>query len=97
MYPCLLYTSFTIDLLQPEVIHEVALGCLTNYGMGAHKPKSIKVEVSEDNVRFTVVGEKSFTSDEIFKEGNFIEDIAFKVNHTKARYVRCLLYTSRCV
>lgn len=80
--------SFTIDLLQPEVIHEVALGCLTNYGMGAHKPKSVKVEVSEDNARFTVVGEKSFTPDEIFKEGNFIEDIAFKVNHAKARYVR---------
>ena len=49
------YTNFyinTIDLLQPEVIHEVALGCLTNYGMGAHKPKSVKVEVSEDNARF---------------------------------------------
>ena len=80
--------SFTIDLLQPEEIKEVVIGCLTNYGMGVHKPKSIKLELSEDNQNFIMAGERTFTSDEIFKEGNFVEDIAFAVDGRKVRYIR---------
>ena len=38
--------SFTVDLLQKEKMNTLTIGCITNYGMGVHKPKSIKVAVS---------------------------------------------------
>lgn len=81
-------SSFTVDLGQTETIGKVTLGCLTNYGMAVHKPKKITLELSEDNRRFTEAGKKTFDKDEIFKEGNYIEDIAFDVKGKQARYVR---------
>ena len=77
-----------MDLGQTETIGKVTLGCLTNYGMAVHKPKKITLELSEDNRRFTEAGKKTFDKDEIFKEGNYIEDIAFDVKGKQARYVR---------
>ena len=81
-------SSFTIDLQKEEVINKVSVGCLTNYGMGVHKPKSIKIEVSGDNQHFVELAERRFSDAEIFKEGNFVEDISFEVKGVKGRYVK---------
>lgn len=81
-------SSFTIDLQKEEVINKVSVGCLTNYGMGVHKPKSIKIEVSDDNQHFVELAERRFSDAEIFKEGNFVEDISFEVKGVKGRYVK---------
>lgn len=80
--------TFTIDLGKSEEISRIAVGCLTNYGMGVHKPKSIKIEISEDNKTFKPFGERKFSTSEIFKEGNFIEDIDFGGKNINARFVR---------
>ena len=80
--------SFTIDLLKSEKISECAVGCITNYGMGVHKPRKMKVEISEDNQSFTTIGERNYTDTEIFKEGNFIEELKIEVQNATARYVR---------
>lgn len=80
--------SFTIDLLDVEDISKVSVGCLTNYGMAVHKPRSLAVELSEDNLHFVKAGEMVFTPDEIFREGNFIEDVSFEIGNKKARYIR---------
>lgn len=80
--------TFTIDLLQVESIHKVVLGCLTNYGMAVHKPKSLIVEISKDNCNFVQVGYRDFREEEIFKDGNYVDDVTFTFDMQKARYVR---------
>ena len=80
-------STFTVDLQKKEAIHTVSLGCLTNYGMGAHKPRSIKVEGSDDNQTFVELGTRRFSDSEIFKEGNFVEDVTFDMN-AEVRYIR---------
>lgn len=80
--------SFTIDLLKPEVLNTLILGCITNNGMAIHKPASVRVEVSDDNSKFREAVVQSFTSEEIFREGNFIENLSLKLGGTQARYVR---------
>lgn len=80
--------SVTVDLQQPEDIRSCTAGCITNYGMAVHKPKSMTVELSDDNLHFKEAGKLTFTDDEIFREGNFIEDLTIDVDHARARYVR---------
>lgn len=78
----------TVDLLQTETIQSCTAGCITNYGMAVHKPRSMTVELSDDNIHFKEAGKLTFTDDEIFKEGNFIEDLKVDVAPVQARYVR---------
>lgn len=80
--------SVTVDLQQPEDIRSCTAGCITNYGMAVHKPKSMTVELSDDNLHFKEAGKLTFTDDEIFREGNFIEDLRIDVDHVRARYIR---------
>lgn len=80
--------SVTVDLQQPEDIRSCTAGCITNYGMAVHKPKSMTVELSDDNLHFKEAGKLTFTDDEIFREGNFIENLTIDVDHARARYVR---------
>lgn len=80
--------SVTVDLQQPEDIRSCTAVCITNYGMAVHKPKSMTVELSDDNLHFKEAGKLTFTDDEIFREGNFIEDLRIDVDHARARYIR---------
>lgn len=77
--------SVTVDLQQPEDIQSCTAGCITNYGMAVHKPKSMTVELSDDNLHFKEAGKLTFTDDEIFREGNFIENLTIDVDHARAR------------
>lgn len=85
--------SVVVDLLKPEKMKHFAVGCITNYGMAVHKPRMMKVEVSDDNKTFTEVGRLTFTDNEIFKEGNFIEDLSIEHVGITGRYVRFTLET----
>ena len=71
--------SFVVDLLKPEKMKRFAVGCITNYGMAVHKPRMMKVEVSDDNKIFKEIGKLTFTDDEIFKEGNFLKIYRLKM------------------
>lgn len=82
--------AFTVDLLERREIRECTVGCITNYGMGCHKPRTLTVEVSDDNRTFVPAGSLHFTDADIFKEGTFVEDLKVKVG-TRARYVRFTL------
>ena len=82
------FISFTIDLLQKEVLHTLKIGCITNYGMAVHKPKSIQVSLSDDNQTFRELSGLTFTPQEIFREGTFIEDLRLDMKGETARYVR---------
>lgn len=81
-------TTFVLDLQKQETINNITLSFLTNYGMGVHKPRSLKIEVSDDDKDYNIFDTRTFSDSEIFKEGNFIEDISFKPRNVKSRYVR---------
>lgn len=83
--------TFTVDLLKTEKFDECAVGCITNYGMGVHKPRTLKVEVSDDNRSFRQIGLLTYTDEVIFKEGNYMEDLKIQAPGTQARYVRFTL------
>lgn len=78
----------TLDLGKETILSQCVIGCVTNYGMGVHKPRRVCVEVSSDNINFANVGELLYADNEIFKEGNFIEDLKVQFETVKARYVR---------
>lgn len=81
-------STFTVDLQSAESVHKVILGCLTNYGMAVHKPKMLKVEISTDNRTFIPIGQRDFSEKDIFREGNYVEDIIFTFENQHARYIR---------
>ena len=85
--------SLTIDLQRPSDISQCTVGCLTNYGMGAHKPRRFIVEVSDDNRAFKEAGRLEYTDADIFKEGSFAEDLTVQMPGAHARYVRLTLET----
>lgn len=80
--------TFTIDLLQKEVLNIFKIGCITNYSMAVHKPKSIRISLSDDNQTFQELTALTFSSEEIFREGTFVEDIAVELKGETARYIR---------
>lgn len=83
--------TFTIDLGKTETMNEITIGCITNYGMGAHIPGRITLSVSDDNQTYTQVAERSFTPEEIFREGIRIEDKTFDNLKATGRYLRVAL------
>lgn len=83
--------NFVLDLQKQEKIQKVKLGCLTNYGMGVHKPRRIKIEFSDNGKEYTTVKEKVFSDEEIFKEGNLVEDISFEFENTETRYIKVFI------
>lgn len=83
--------TFTIDLGKTETMNEITIGCITNYGMGAHIPGRITLSVSDDNQAYTQVAERRFTPEEIFREGIRIEDKTFDNLKATGRYLRVAL------
>lgn len=83
--------SFTLDLKKPETVNRLTLGSITNYGMAVHKPARIEILISTDGADFRKVSERTYTKDDIFREGIFREDISFEVGE-KARYIRVVAY-----
>lgn len=83
--------SFTLDLKKPETVNRLTLGSITNYGMAVHKPARIEILISTDGADFRKVSERTYTKNDIFREGIFREDISFEVGE-KARYVRVVAY-----
>lgn len=84
--------GLTIDLQRSEPVRRVTVGCITNYGMGAHKPQQLEVWLSDNNRDYRPVSAKTFTFDEIFQEGIRQEDVTLEVKDgEKARYVRVIL------
>lgn len=81
--------SFILDLGANTDIKKVVLGCLSYSGMAVCKPKSIIVKLSSDGKEYRESAAKEFSESEIFKLGNFIEDIPFDISDGKdVRYIQ---------
>ena len=83
--------SFTVDLGAQEEFTRISMGFITNYGMAVHKPASVKVEISDDNENFTEIARRDFTEAEIFREGNYKDEVVFESTPRSTRYVRVSL------
>nr|WP_302830500.1 glycoside hydrolase family 20 protein [uncultured Bacteroides sp.] len=84
--------TFIVDLQKKEKLRTISLGCITVYGMAVHKPACIQVAVSDDNRHFNQVGEKRYSTEEIFREGTYIDHCSLNLESVQARYVRVTLY-----
>ena len=82
--------AMTFDLRQRISVSTVQLGCMNNFGMAVHKPRTVEVWLSDDDLDYWKVSQKEFEDDEIFKEDTSIEDIQLSVQES-ARYVRLVL------
>ena len=80
----------TFDVGVRKKLTNVSMGCLNSHGLGIHKPQKVEVWVSDNEVYYWKVAEKQYTSDEIFREGRFVEDLNFKFQ-AAARYARIIL------
>lgn len=80
--------NFTVDLGRVEDIDRIVLGTITNYGMAVHKPRSIRISVSDDNRTFRPAGVIRHTDGEIFCEGIRTEDETFEGLNARGRYVK---------
>ena len=58
--------------------------------MGIHKPKSVEVLLSDNDVLYWKIAEKTYSLDEIFSEVRRVEDLPFEIDDA-ARYVRIVL------
>lgn len=82
--------ALTFDVGTRKKLTHVSLGCLNSHGLAIHKPKKVEIWLSDNEVYYWKMAEKDYTSDEIFREGRFVEELDFKFEEA-ARYVRIIL------
>ena len=80
--------TLTVDLGKEENLNTFTAGCVTNYSMAVHKPRRMIVATSTDNKQFNEVGKLFFSDEEIYKEGNFIDQLTINTENIKARFVK---------
>ena len=82
--------AITLDMGGRKKLKSLSLGCLNDFGMGVHKPKSVEILLSDNDVSYWKVAEKKYTMDEIFTEVREVEDLSFEIDDA-SRYVRIIL------
>lgn len=80
-----------LDLTKNTCLQKLTVGFNNTYGMGIHKPRRVEVWLSTDNSQYHKAAEKSFTEEEIFQQGMFVEDVALTAEG-EARFVRIVAY-----
>lgn len=80
--------SFVVDLEKEQPIQSFTIGSVTNYGMSVHKPASIVVEASNDNINYHKIGTAQYEDAQIFVPGNYIDDCEIEIAPSSARYLR---------
>lgn len=82
--------ALTFDVGARKKLGRVSMGCLNDFGLAIHKPKEVEVWLSDNDVIYWKVAEKSYEKEEIFREGRAVENLDFEFEGT-ARYVRVIL------
>ena len=82
--------ALTFDVGARKRLAHFSMGYLNDYGLAIHKPQKVEVWLSDNDVQYWKVSEKVFALDEIFREGNFKEEMEFEIDGT-ARYVRLIM------
>ncbi|MBR5203859.1 MAG: family 20 glycosylhydrolase [Bacteroidaceae bacterium] len=82
--------TLTFDVGARKKLGRVSFGYLNDFGLAIHKPEKVEIWLSDNDVRYEKVTERSFEAGEIFREGRFVEDMDFEFEGL-ARYVRIIL------
>ena len=82
--------ALTFDVGARKKLGRVSFGYLNDFGLAIHKPEKIEIWLSDNDVHYDKVTERSFDAGEIFREGRFVEDMDFEFEGL-ARYVRIIL------
>jgi hexosaminidase len=82
--------AITLDMGGRKKLKSLSFGCLNDFGMGVHKPKSVEILLSDNDLSYWKVAEKKYTMDEIFAEVREVEDLSFEIDDA-SRYVRIIL------
>lgn len=80
--------TLVVDLGRKQPIAQIALGCITNYGMGVHQPRRIALSVSDDGSAYRPVAERLLSTAETFREGIRTNDQVFDFSHLTGRYLQ---------
>lgn len=80
-----------VDLGSVQPIEHITLGFINNYGMGVHRPENITISASTDNLNYDVIGQRSFSPEDIFAYGTERFDESFNFNDTEAQYIKIKL------
>jgi len=82
--------ALTFDVGTRKVLKHVSLGYLNDFGLAIHKPQEVEIWLSDNNVYYEKVTERSFEPDEVFCEGRFVDDMTFDFEGV-GRYVRIVM------
>ena len=82
--------ALTFDAGSRKKLGRVSFGCLNDYGLAIHKPEKVEVWLSDNEVYYWKVAEKTYRASEVFREGRFVEDLDFEFQDA-ARYVRLII------
>lgn len=82
--------ALTLDMGGRKKLKRLSFGCLNDFGMGIHKPESVEVWLSDNEVSYWKITEKTFALNDIFKEGCRVDDLSFDIDDS-ARYVRVIM------
>lgn len=80
--------ALVVDLGRRQPIAHVALGCITNYGMGVHLPRRITLSVSDDGRAYRPLADRRLSRAAIFREGIRTEDQTFDFADAAGRYLQ---------
>ena len=80
--------ALVIDLGKVTDVDQVSIGTLTNYGMAFNRPASVSVSLSVDGINYTPASSRRWTTEEIFCQGNFREDVELSFPSRPARYIK---------
>lgn len=82
--------AMTFDLRKREELHQISMQFINNHGMGIYKPRSIRVQVSNNNIEYWTIATKQYEANQLFMPGIFIEKAVLDLDDT-ARYVRVII------
>lgn len=82
--------ALTFDVGVRKSLSRVSLGCLNDFGLAIHKPESVEIWMSDNDVHYWKVAERRFGMDEIFCEGRFVQELDFAFENV-GRYVRVVM------
>lgn len=85
-------STFYLELDAAVPVSDISVGCINDFGMCVHLPRSVEVYVGENGEDFVSAGRWELDKTMEFAEGTFIKDIKFSFNKpVVAKYVKFVI------
>lgn len=85
-------STFCLELDAAVPVSDISAGCINDFGMCVHLPRSVELYVGENGEDFVSAGRWELDKTMEFAEGTFIKDIKFSFNEpVVAKYVKFVI------